>query len=682
MRRQPVAGLALIAFIGAACSSAPATPAERHIDVAGLDTTVAPGDDFDRYANGGWRKATPIPADHASYGAFDLMWDTARTRIQALIQDAAKRAASDADQKRIADFYASYMDTAMVEAAGIAPLKPLLDSIAAIGNREALSGAIGRRIRVDVDPLNNAIFETPHLFGLWITQALDEPSETVPYLLQGGLGMPDRDYYLSPTPQMRELRAKYQAYVDTVFRLAGFSDPAARGARVVALETKMARAHATRVESEDVHRPQSWKRGDFTKKAPGVDWDSLFAAAHVPDAARFMVWHPKATPALAALVASEPLDAWKDWLSFHAIDDMIDFLPRAYVEAGFAFYGVALSGMPEQLPRSKRGAIFTSAFLGGMVGKAYAARYFPPETKKRVQDMVAGIVTAFGARIDALEWMTPATKAKAKAKLATLKVGVGYPDKWTDYSSLVLAPGDLFGNVRRAREFADRHQLVKLHKPVDRTEWWMTPQTVNAVNLPLQNALNFPAAIIMPPFFDVTASSAYNYGSMGAVIGHEISHTFDNQGSEFDPEGKLANWWTKEDFDHFKAAGEALAKQYDAYRPVPDLAVNGHQTLGENIADVAGLSAAYDAYRASLHGTELPVYKGFTGDQQFFISFGQTWRENAREALVRQLLATDDHAPARYRAATVRNIDAWYSAFSPKAGQGLYLDPKERVRIW
>jgi predicted metalloendopeptidase len=481
---------------------------------------------------------------------------------------------------------------------------------------------------------------------------------------------------------MKDLRTRYQAYVDTLFRIAGFPDAPARAARVMALETKIARAHATRLESEDVHTPESWKREDFAKKAPGLDWTALFAAAHVGDAPRFIVWHPKAIPGLAALVASEPLDAWKDWLTFHAIDDASGLLPKAFVNAHFAFYGKALAGTPELTPRWKAGIDFTSGALGDVVGKVYAARYFPAETKKRVQDMVSDIIAAFGARIDAITWMTPATKAKARAKLAALRVGVGYPDMWADHTALQIVNGDLFGNASRAATFANQQQLAKLHKPVDRSEWWMTPQTVNAVNLPLQNALNFPAAIIAPPFFDASANAAQNYGAMGAIIGHEISHTFDNQGAEFDADGKLANWWTKEDFDHFKAAGEALARQYDTYRPFPDLAVNGHQTLGEDIADVAGLAAAYDAYRASLHGKELPASQGFTGDQQFFISFGQAWCTKEREELLRQEIATDVHAPARYRAATVRNIDAWYNAFSPKPGQKLYLDAKDRVRIW
>jgi predicted metalloendopeptidase len=332
--------------------------------------------------------------------------------------------------------------------------------------------------------------------------------------------------------------------------------------------------------------------------------------------------------------------------------------------------------------RQQRGIDYTSAALGDAVGQLYVAKYFPAETKAKVQAMVADIVKAFGARIDALTWMTPATKEKAKAKIATLRVGVGYPESWRDYSSLTVARDDALGNVQRAEQFEYAWQLAKLRKPVDKGEWWMTPQTVNAVNLPLQNALNFPAAFIQPPFFDAQASAAYNYGSMGAVIGHEISHSFDDQGAQFDAEGRIRNWWTKEDAARFKAAGEALAKQYDAYRPFPDLAVNGHQTLSENIADVAGLSVAFDAWRASLGGKPAPAFGKFTGEQEFFIAYAQTWRTKQRDAALRTQVATDSHAPDQYRAATVRNLDPWYQAFAVKPEQKLFLEPKARVQVW
>ncbi len=648
-----------------------------------MDVSVAPGDDFDGYANGGWSKATPIPADKPSYGIFPMLADETRKHMLELIQESANAgSAASEDARKIADFYLSYMDEAAVESKGIAPLKPQLDAIAAIADRRDLARVLGGQLRADVDALNNTSFETGNIFGVWITQGLTDPSHSFPYLLQGGLGMPDRDYYLSTTPNMMELRKQYQAHVAAMFKLAAFADPAAHADRVFALETKMARVHATRVESEDVHAAVSWKRDELAAKAPGLDWPALLDAAGLKDAPVLIIWHPKAVPGLSALAATQPLDAWKDWLVFHAIERAATFLPKAFVDASFGFYGKVLSGVPELRPRWQRGVDYTSVALGEAVGKLYVKRYFPAETKAQAQAMVGDLVKAFGKRIDALTWMSPETKAKAKQKLSTLKVGVGYPNQWQNYSGLEIVKGDALGNVQRAELFEYRRQLAKLRQPVERGEWWMTPQTVNAVNLPLQNALNFPAAILQPPYFDPGADAAHNYGSMGAIIGHEISHSFDDQGSQFDDAGRLANWWTKEDFDHFKAAGEALAAEFDAYRPFPDLAVNGHQTLSENIADVAGLMAAYDAYRLSLHDTPDVVKDHFSGDQRFFISFGQSWRSKVRDAELRRRIATDGHAPDQYRGDTARNVDAWYDAFSAHPPQKLYLGPKDRVHIW
>ena len=648
-----------------------------------MDRSVVPGDDFNLYANGGWIKATPIPADKSSYGIGETLIDETRKRTLALIQEAARAGSgASADTRKIGDFYASYMDEAAIESKGIAPLKPQFDAIAAVADRHALARVLGSRLRADVDPLNSTNFETGHIFGVWITQGITDPSHTYPYLLQGGLGMPDRDYYLSATPHMAELRKQYQAHVAAMFKLAGFADPAARAARVFALETKIATAHATRVESEDVKHVVSWKREELPAKAPGLDWAALLDAAGLNDVPVFLVWHPKAIPGLSKLAASEPLESWKDWLVFHTLDEAGSFLPKAFVDERFSFQGKTLNGIPELRPRWQRGVDITNAALGEAVGKLYVSRYFPPETKQKVQAMVADLVKAFGKRIDALTWMSPETKAKAKQKLGTLRVGVGYPDRWRDYSALAVVKGDALGNAQRAELFDYRHELAKLRQPIDRDEWWMTPQTVNAVNLPLQNALNFPAAILQAPFFDANADAAHNYGSMGAVIGHEISHSFDDQGSQFDADGKLANWWTTADFDHFKAAGEALAAQFDAYRPFPDLAVNGHQTLSENIADVAGLLAAYDAYRLSLDGKPDGVKDSFTGDQRFFISFSQSWRAKIRDAALRREIATDGHAPDQYRADAPRNLDAWYDAFSVRPPQKLYLAPQDRVRVW
>ena len=674
--------LATALAVAPACRTTPSSSAAG-IDLAGMDKSVAPGDDFNAYTNGGWIKATPIPADKSSYGAGAILADETRKRLLALLQETSGAAsAATGDARKIGDYYASFMDEAAIESKGIAPLKPQLDGIAAIADRHALARVLGGQLRADVDALNSTNFETENLFGIWIVQGLTDPSHNFPYLLQGGLGMPDRDYYISTTAHMAELRKQYQAHMAAMFKLASFAEPSTRAARVFALETKMAQVHATRVESEDVHAAVSWNRSELAAKAPGLDWPALLDAAGLQDASVLTIWHPKAIPGLAALAATEPLDAWKDWLAFHAIERAAGLLPKAFVDERFAFYGKALSGIPELRPRWQRGMDNTSAALGEAVGRMYVQRYFPAASKAKAQAMVDDLVQAFAKRIDALSWMSPETKAKAKQKLDTLKVGVGYPDRWQDYARLDVVKGDALGNAQRAELFEYRRHLAKLHQPVDRGEWWMTPQTVNAVNLPLQNALNFPAAIIQPPYFNPDADAAHNYGSMGAIIGHEISHSFDDQGSQFDATGRLANWWTKEDFEHFKAAGEALAAQFDAYRPFPDLAVNGHQTLGENIADVAGLLAAYDAYRLSLHGKPDVVRDGFSGDQRFMISFGQSWRSRIRDAAMRREIATDGHAPEQYRALTVRNLDAWYDAFPVHPPQKLYLAPPDRVHVW
>jgi putative endopeptidase len=684
--KTPLSLAAIVAVLAAAlflaCKTA-APPVSSGIDLQGMDKAVAPGDDFNAYTNGAWIKNTPIPADKASYGVGSILADETRKHTQDLIQDAAKAGSgASAESKMVGTFYSSFMDEAGIEKKGIAPLKPELDAIAAINDRRQLSRVIGSRLRADVDALNSTNFETGNLFGVWVTQGLSDPSRAYPYLLQGGLGMPDRDYYLSPAPHMAELRKQYQAHIEAMFRLAGIPDPAPRALRVFALEAKMATKHATRVESEDVRAAVSWKREELAAKAPGLDWNELLDAAGLKNAPVFIVWHPKAIPGLSALAASEPLDQWKDWLVFHTLEDNSSFLPNAFVQERFNFRGKALSGIPEMRPRWQRAVDLTSASLGDAVGKLYVARYFPPETKKLAQAMANDLVKAFGKRIDGLTWMSPETKVKAKAKLATLRVGVGYPDKWVDYTGLEITPGDALGNWQRAELFEYKRQLAKLNQPPDPGEWWMTPQTVNAVNLPLQNALNFPAAILQPPYFDSKADAAHNYGSMGAVIGHEISHSFDDMGSQFDAQGRLSDWWTKDDLAHFKGSGEALAAQFDAYKPFPDLAVNGHQTLSENIADVAGLLMSYDAYKLSLGGKPDVTKDGFTGDQRFFISFGQSWREKIRDPELRHRIATDGHAPDQYRADAVRNLTPWYEAFSVQPAQKLYVAPNARVHVW
>jgi predicted metalloendopeptidase len=679
-RRLTVIGVLVLAAIPAISKTSPPRD-NAGIDLAAMDRSVAPGDDFYDYVNGAWLKATAIPPDKSSFGVGAILVDETRKRTAALIQQAAGSSRSDVARK-IGDFYASFMDEAGIEAKGIAPLKPQLDAIAKISDLRTLAQVVGGTLRTDVDALNATNFDTPHLFGVWITQGLEDPDHSYPYVLQGGLGMPERDYYLSNDTKMAEVRAAYQRHVAAVLKLAGLADVPARARRILALETKIASAHATREASEDVHDVMHWQKDELPKKAPGLEWPALLEAAHLNDAAVFYIWQPKAVIGLSALVASEPLEAWKDWLTFHTIEEAASFLPKAFVDEYFAFHGKALHGIPQQRQRWVRGVDFTSTALGDAVGKLYVERYFPPEVKARVTAMADDLKKAFGLRIDSLSWMSEGTKKRAKEKLATLIVGVGYPDHWPDYEPLQVSKTDLLGNVRRAGLFEYRRQLAKLRQPVDRHEWWMTPQTVNAVNLPLQNALNFPAAILQPPYFDPAADDAHNYGSMGATIGHEISHSFDDEGSQFDAQGRLANWWTKEDFEHFKSASDALVAQYDAYHPLPGLAVKGRQTLSENIADLAGLAVSLDAYRLAVRGKPSLVRDGFTGEQRFFIAFGQSWQSKMREAALRNRIATDGHAPAEYRVWTVRNLDGWYAAFSVKPDQKMYLPPKDRVRIW
>lgn len=654
------------------------------VDLDGLNKAVKPGDDFDEYANGGWRAKTEIPADRSSTGTGLLVFNKAEANNVAIIDAAVKaNAAAGTDTRRIADWYTAFTDTAAIEARGLAPLGEEMNRIGAINDAKALSTVLGSNIRVDVDPLNSTNFATENLFGLFVAQAFDKPDINVPYVLQGGLGLPERDYYLSADAQMAGLRTKYQAYITQLFTLAKMTDPAGRAKRVFDLETKIAQAHTDNVTSQDAHKANNpWTKADFAKKAPGIDWDAFWNAAGLGNQADFIVWHPATTVKLAQLVAKEPIDAWKDWLAFHSINQVTSMLPAAFDTARFEFFSKELNGQQKPRPRDKRAIGSVNTWLGDAVGQLYVKDYFPASSKTDVQNMVAGIKTAFDKRVAGLTWMSAGTKTEARKKIETMQVGVGYPEKWRDYSSLVVKADDPVGNLVRAKQAETRHQLAKLGKAPDRGEWWMTPQTVNAVNLPLQNALNFPAAILQAPYYDPTADAAANYGSIGAVIGHEISHSFDDLGSTFDSQGKLRNWWTPEDLAHFKAAGAALAAQYDAYEALPGLFLKGKLELSENIADVAGLAAAYDAYHASLGGKEAPVIGGLTGDQRFFLAFAQAWREKAREQQLRARVATDGHAPARWRALTVRNIDAWYPAFNVQAGEKLFLAPDKRVKVW
>jgi predicted metalloendopeptidase len=680
-----VAASASVVFgVAAAAASATVGPASHGLDLAGIDRSITPGADFFAYANGAWIKATEIPPDRSSYGTGPMLTELTTQRKRELIEHtAASNAPTASEARKIGDYFTSFMDEDAIEKKGLKPLQPTLERIASISDRQGVARALGGMLRADVDILNSTNLHTDNFLGLWVAQDLSDPSRYAPFLVQGGLGMPDRDYYLSSSPSMAAAREKYQAHIAAVLELAGVADASAKAAKIFDLEQRMAKVHWSRAESEEVLKGNNhWTRQEFDRRAPGLDWQAYFTAAGLGSQTDFVIWQPSALTGLAALTASEPLETWKDYLRFHAIEHASPYLPKVFVNEQFAFYGKVLSGTPQLRPRWKRAVDATDAALGEAVGKLYVERYFPPAEKARAEAMVRNLLAAFSERIDRLDWMAPQTKVKAKAKLATLKVAVGYPNTWRDYSALRVIRGDALGNAERAEVFEYRRNLAKLGRLVDRSEWAMTPQMVNAVNLPAMNALNFPAAILQPPYFDPNRPAVMDYGAIGATIGHEISHSFDDQGALFDASGRLNNWWTKDDFAHFQASSARLARQYDAYKPFPDLAVNGKQTLSENIADVAGLAVAYDAYRLSLKGAAAAADAGFNGDQLFFLSFAQSWRQKTREPALRQRIVTDGHAPAEYRADTVRNLDTWYAAFDVKPGQGLYLAPAERVHVW
>ncbi|MBB2756142.1 UNVERIFIED_ORG: putative endopeptidase [Xanthomonas campestris] len=663
---------------------APTTPklGDFGFDAAGMDRSVAPGDDFFSYASGNWVRTTQIPDDRSSFNSFVSIAIETEQHSRDIIEGAAANDRVTGEDKQIGDYYAAYMDEAGIEAKGVRPVQPELDAIAQLDDKQALARTLGGQLRADVDLLNSTNFHTDRLFGLWISQDLHHPGRYVPYLVQGGLGMPDRSFYLDDG-RMTQMRDAYRAHIVKLLELAGIDDAAARAERILTLETAMARVHATAEQTNNVQAGANpWKQADFARNAPGLDWAPFFEAAGLKAQQDFIVWQPGAVTGLSALVRSESLQTWKDYLSFRALDRASPYLSKAFADERFAFYGTTLEGTPQQRQRWKRGIDATNAALGEAVGERYVQKYVSAQTKTRAEEMVRNIVTAFGKRIDALEWMSPQTKQHAKAKISGLTVAVGYPDTWRDYSALDVRRDDALGNVQRAELFEYRRNLAKLGKTVDHREWYMLPQEVNALNVPLENRLLFPAAILQPPFFDPAADDAVNYGAIGAVIGHEISHSFDNMGAQFDEHGELHNWWTPQDLKKFEAAGNALAAQFSAYKPFDDLSVNGKLTLGENIADVAGLATAYDAYQLSLQGKQPQTIDGFSPDQRFFLGFAQAWRGKYRDAALRNAVLTDVHAPGRFRAQTVRNLDAWYPAFNVQQGEQLYLPPEQRVRIW
>ncbi len=673
----------------AACNTQPGNKAEIKpgseigIDLSWMDKTVAPGDDFFAYANGTWVKTTEIPADRSRIGGFYIADLLREKNTRELFDNIVKSNPSSGPDALIANYYKAYLNTDAIDKAGLAPAKADLDAINAIADKKALSAAIGGTLRADTDPLNATNFRTENLFGVFVSQGLNTPGEQLPYLMQGGIGLPEREYYLSADPKMAETRNKYKSYVQTILQDANYPDAAGAAGRIMALETKIAQAHEPIDQSQDFKNgAQVWTRVQLEQKAPGIDWAALLGAAGLSGAQKFDAYHFASIPKLSALVASEPLQNWKDWLAFHTLNQQANVLPKPFRDASFAFNGTVLAGTPQQRPRDALALNATSSALQDAVGKAYVDKYFPASSKAEIQTMVDNLKAAFARRVQAIGWMSPATKQEALKKVQGIVVGVGYPDSWRDYGGVQITADNAYANQKNVALWEYRHQIAKIGKPMDRHEWWMPPQLVNAVNLPVQNALNFPAAILVKPFFDPNADAAFNYGAIGATIGHEISHSFDTGGALFDAVGAMRNWWTPSDLKSFQTQADALAKQFDAYEALPGLHVNGKQTLNENIADVAGLGAAYEAYRASYKGKEPPVVNGLTGDQRFFIAYAQSWAVKSRPETLRRIVLTNEHAPEQFRALTVRNIDAWYPAFGVKPGQKLYLAPDKRVKIW
>jgi putative endopeptidase len=637
-------------------------------DMAGRDTSVTPGTDFFEYANGGWVKTTPIPADRSSYGMFHVLQDLSLERTRTIL-DVSARTPGD----KVGDFYTSFMDEAAVNAKGVTPVKPMLAALKATSDKTALVTEIAKLQRQGVGGL----------VGVGVQQDDKDPTTYVVSLGQSGIGLPDRDYYLKDDAKLATIRTAYQTYLTRMLTLAGEPNAATRAAAVFAMEKGLATAHWTRIESRDADKTYNkWTAADFAAKAPGFPWAQYMAAMGVTGRPFYLVAQPSALTGEAKVFADTSVNVLQDYAMLKVLRSYAPYLSSDFDKTNFAFYGTTLSGTPEQQVRWKRGVSTVSGAMGEAIGQQYVAKYFPPASKAAADDLVKNVIAAMGERLKNLEWMAPETKTKALAKLAAFTPKIGYPDKWRDYSALQIQRGDLVGNVARANAFEYDRDLKKLGAPIDRGEWFMTPMTINAYANPTMNEVVFPAAILQPPFFDPKADPAVNYGGIGAVIGHEISHHFDDQGRKYDLNGKLTDWWTPQDVARFKVFTDALVKQYDPYEPLPGQHIQGGLTLGENIADLAGLTVAYDAYHKSLGGKPAPIIDGTTGDQRFYYGWAGVWRTKFRDAALQQTLLSDPHSPGHQRVLTVRNLDPWYAAFGAKPGEASYLAPANRVRIW
>jgi putative endopeptidase len=667
----------------AVASSAPVATSPRPeigawgFDLAGMDRSIRPGASFYRYASGGWQASTRIPEDRSTYGMRTRLSDRVAERGREIVETASGPPGSDA--QRIGDYYRTFLDEAAIEAGGIAPLQPELDRIAAIRDRRGVMGELAASAR--------RFATTP--FRVYVVTDDRAPERYLAVLMQGGLGLRDRAMYDAGAPQFAPLRDAYRKYIAAMFALIGWTDVRARADRVYALEDKIARAHWTSVQNRDVQKTYNrMAPAELAKLVPGLDWKPWLAAVGLDREAAINVLQPSAIAALGRLIASEPVAVWRDYLTLQLLTASAPYLPRRFVDAHFAMFEKALSGMQQQPERRRRAIDDVTSKMGEAIARIYVARCFTPETRTAAEALVNHLRLALDRRIDGLRWMSEQTKARAKQKLAAVGAEIGAPRTWRDYSSLAIVAGDAIGNARRAHEFEYARVLAQLGTTAQGEDWpeWLTPMTVDAVAG--FRALLFPAALFQPPFFDPAADLAINYGGIGAYIGHEFSHLFDDRGAQRDGTGALRNWWTPEDAQQFKAATEKLVGQYDAYCPIPARdgkpaqCVNGALTLSENVADLVGITIAHDAYEHALGGRPAPVLDGLTGDQRFFLGWAQIWRARVRDQRLAANLVEDFHSPAEYRVATVRNLDAWYDAFQPSPTDALYLPPDQRVRIW
>jgi putative endopeptidase len=651
-------------------------PRSLGVDTKNFDSSVRPQDDFFRYVNGTWLKTAEIPADKARYGSFIELRDKSEAALRVIIEEAAatqdKKAGTD--PQKVGDLYQSFMDTARIESLGLQPVRGDLERIAALQDKQGLPELFAAFARMGV--------QTP--LAVFVGQDAKQATRYIAYANQSGLGLPDRDYYFKQEPRFAETRAAYLTYIETLLGLAGEKDPAGAAKAILALETSLAEKHWDRVRNRDREATYNLKSvAELEQLTPGFSWPRYLKALNADKTPGVIVRQPDYFQALDAVLAKTPLPTLKQYLSFKLLDKLAPLLSSPFEQAEFVFRGKTLQGLQENRPRWKRGVETVDGALGEVLGKLYVERHFSPQSKARMQELVKNLRVSFEKGIDQLEWMSPDTKTQAKAKLAKFNVKIGYPEKWRDYSALTVSRDDLVGNVKRAIEFEVRRNLDKLGKPIDRLEWGMTPQTVNAYYSSTMNEIVFPAAILQPPFFNPEADDATNYGAIGGVIGHEISHGFDDQGSRSDGEGNLRDWWTAQDKSAFEQRTGMLADQYSAFAPLEGMNVNGKLTLGENIGDLSGLTVAFKAYKLSLGGQEAPAIEGFSGDQRFFLGWAQVWRTLHRDDALRQILLTDPHSPGEYRVnGVVRNMPEFYSAFGVKEGDGTYLPPEKRVKVW